>query len=101
MPKQKPVKKKKLSEGIHLHRTEITAHKKRGVKPQWYWNLIARNGRELARSSETYSSKAAATRSILSVATYFDNNQHYFDHTTRTAKDMGVPDLIVYDIQKV
>lgn len=101
MPKQKTVKKKTLSEGIHLHRTEITARdKKRGVEPQWYWNLIAKNGRELARSSETYSSKAASIRSILSVAIFFENNQHYFDHTTRTAKDMGTPDLIVFEVRE-
>lgn len=102
MAQKKTVKKKKqtLSPGIHLYRTELTARdKKRGVKPQWYWNLIASNGRESARSSKTYSSKAGAIKCIISVAMFFDENQHYYDHTTRIAKDLDQPDLIVFEIR--
>jgi hypothetical protein len=106
MPKQKTVskktvKKKKLAPGIHLYRTNLgDAPKLSGVKTEWYWNLIAKNGRELARSSETYSSKAAAIKCILSVAMFFDQNQHYYDHTTRIAKDLDQPDLIVFEIRE-
>jgi uncharacterized protein YegP (UPF0339 family) len=97
MAQQKTVKKKKktLAPGIHLYRIDVT----KSGKPEWYWNLIASNGRELARSSETYTSKAGAIKCILSVAMFFDQNQHYYDHTTRIAKDLNQPDLIVFEVR--
>lgn len=100
MPKVKTVKKKRPGKGIHLYCTELTARDiRRGIKKRWYWNLIARNGRELIRSSETYNSKQAAVKSILATGRHFDNNQHYFDHTTKSAEKHGVADLIVYEIR--
>jgi uncharacterized protein YegP (UPF0339 family) len=100
MAKQKTVKKKTLEPGIHLYRTNVTkTGKSAGIKSEWYWNLITSNGRELARSSETYSSKGGAIKCILSVAMFFDQNQHYYDHTTRIAKDLNEPDLIVFELK--
>jgi uncharacterized protein YegP (UPF0339 family) len=85
MPKQK------RQPGIHLHKTAWKSVST-GKYCEWYWILIAKNGRTIARSSETYKTKRAAIKSIEIVAKHFENNQHYTDHTT------GVVDLVVYKI---
>lgn len=79
----------KHSPGIHLHRTVVK--RKVGAKYQYrteyYWNLIASNGKEIARSSETYSRKANAVKSIKVAARVFcpvgGLNPYYYDHSMK------------------
>lgn len=87
--------------GIHLHRTQrrtgsIKSDKvsKEVYQTEYYWILISKNGRTIARSSETYKRKGSAIKSIEIVASYFENNQHYHDHTS------GTDDLVVYSLEK-
>lgn len=77
--------------GIHLHKTGP----KTNLQYEYYWILIARNGKTIARSSETYKRKAGAVKSIAIAAAHFDNNNHYYDHTTGVVADKH-PDLVVY-----
>lgn len=86
--------KTKNKPGIHLHKTAWKSVKT-GKNCEYYWNFIAKNGREIARSSEVYSSKRSAIKSIQIIANHFEGNQHYYDHTTG-----GVPDLVVYSVKK-
>lgn len=73
--------------GTHLHKTTIK--RKIGAKFQYwdeyYWNIIASNGREIARSSETYTRKANAVKSIKTAARVFcpvgGLNPYYYDHS--------------------
>lgn len=67
--------------GIHLHKT-IAPNCYTG-KHEWYWILIARNGKTIARSSETYKRKKSAVYSI-EVASSIMTGEipiSYFDHT--------------------
>lgn len=96
-------KKSNRQPGIHLHKTSVYAGaiktdkvNKNIYEVQWYWILIAKNGRTIAKSSETYKRKAGAIRSIEIVASHFENNMHYYDHTTG---GVGV-DLVVYNLTK-
>ena len=81
-PKNKP--------GIHLHKS----HHWKSRKPEYYWNFIAKNGRIIARSSEVYSSKRTAIKSIQITADHFEGNQHYYDHTGK------VIEAVVYGVKK-
>ena len=64
--------------GIHLHTsTTIINYKK-----EYYWILIARNGKTIARSSETYKTKRSAVKSIVIAEEIFDRKNYYYDHTT-------------------
>ena len=81
--------KTKNKPGIHLHKTT------KYIGPiEYYWNFIAKNGREIARSSEVYISKRSAIKSIQVVANHFEGNQHYYDHTGK------VPEAVVYSVKK-
>lgn len=79
--------KSKHTPGIHLNRT--TVKRKVGAKFQYrseyYWNIIASNGREICRSSETYARKANAVKSMKTAARVFcpvgGLNPYYYDHT--------------------
>lgn len=70
--------------GIHLHKT-----KPRTIElgpPEYYWILIAKNGKTIAKSSETYKRKAGAVKSIYVAATIFLGGKPYelipyYDHT--------------------
>lgn len=64
------MKNQKKQQGIHL----------KANTQNWWWVLVSRNGRVLA-TSEMYSSKSAAVKGIISVAKFFNNNNHYYDHT--------------------
>lgn len=82
--------------GIHLHKTTGGFYASSpDSKPEYYWILIARNGKTIAKSSETYKRKGSAVRSIAIAAAHFDNNNHYYDHTTGGVADKH-PDLVVY-----
>lgn len=84
--------------GIHLHKTKELVASGRSqpdiYEDRWYWILIAKNGKTIARSSETYRSKRAAVKSIKIVELWFVEHNHYYDHTTDTGKVK--PDLVVY-----
>lgn len=76
--------------GIHLHRTAWKSVKT-GKYCEWYWILIARNGKTIARSSETYKRKRSAVKSIAIAAKLFAGSMglsggHYFDHTGKELK---------------
>ena len=43
---------------------------RKSVNNQWYWRFNAANGEEIARSSETYSSRRACLESIKIVRVY-------------------------------
>lgn len=72
--------------GIHLHHTEWKSVATK--KPiEYYWILIARNGKTIARSSETYKRKGSAVRSISIAAKLFAGSVgvtggHYYDHSS-------------------
>ena len=70
--------------GVHLHKTQPRTI---DLGPaEWYWVLIAKNGKTIARSSETYKRKRSAVDSIRIAAKLFAGSigmfgGHYFDHT--------------------
>jgi len=79
--------KTKHKPGIHLYKEPSTIYDKAlNAKPRWFWNLIGSNGREIARSSETYTRKANAVKSIMVAAniivlSYNIDEPIYYDHT--------------------
>lgn len=89
--------------GIHLHKTQRFGFKitKGTPKPvgaiqaQYYWILIAKNGKTIARSSETYKAKRAAVRSINVMLDMLDAQDMclYYDHTPKGKENE--PDLFV------
>lgn len=76
--------------GIHLHKT-IAPNYYTG-KHEWYWVLIARNGKTIARSSETYTRKSGAVKSMKIARSIFVNlgGDCYYDHTSKTGNEMVV-----------
>jgi hypothetical protein len=73
--------------GIHLikKRSGVT---ELGVNTyHFYWHIVSRNGRIIARSSETYTRKVGAVKSIRAIARMFcfqaqDNGfPGYYDHS--------------------
>lgn len=74
--------------GIHLLKTTggfSASYPNR--KPEWYWHIVSRNGRIIARSSETYTRKASAVNSIkLACAIFLANANNYYDHSTKTVE---------------
>jgi uncharacterized protein YegP (UPF0339 family) len=73
--------KTKLKPGIHLHRRKSVYQ---DINGQYYWNIVAKNGRIIARSSETYTRKAGAVKSIAIAAMIFAPdaiNNLYYDHS--------------------
>jgi uncharacterized protein YegP (UPF0339 family) len=78
-------KKQTRKAGIHLFETQLTERdKKRKLKSQFYWHLVASNGRIIARSSETYTRKRGAVSSIkVSAKIFWDNTNRYmfYDHS--------------------
>ena len=81
--------KTKNKPGIHLFMTMVAQVGKRPYnKKEWFWHIVSKNGRIIARSSETYSSKRAAVKSIKVVAHVFypyllghENWATYYDHS--------------------
>lgn len=83
--------KTKHTPGIHLHKTTggFSASSP-DSKPEYYWNIIASNGKEIARSSETYSTKANAVKSIKAAGRAFweectgsTNWGRFYDHSKK------------------
>lgn len=57
-------------------------------KPEYYWHIVARNGRIIAKSSETYTRKLGAVKSIKVAAGIFQDSltlkgiyKAYYDHS--------------------
>jgi uncharacterized protein YegP (UPF0339 family) len=79
--------KTKNKPGIHLLTTPVTRFVgKVGTRDEYYWHIVARNGRIIARSSETYTRKAGAVKSILTAAGIFLGGKPYelipyYDHS--------------------
>jgi len=69
--------------GIHLLEAKgVVIHRKpKTYAKEYYWHIVSKNGRIIARSSETYTRKSVAVKSIRIVARLF-----YFQ-----AKDNGFP----------
>jgi uncharacterized protein YegP (UPF0339 family) len=90
MSKQKPTKKA----GIHLLKTAIR-HKIGGkfqIKREFYWHLVASNGRIIARSSETYTRKRTAINSIRVAGDVFqlDYENMYYDHSGKEVEHKSI-----------
>lgn len=93
------MRKQNRKPGIHLHKTSGT-HKigsKFQTYHEYYWILIAKNGKTIARSSETYKTKRAAVKSIAIAAKLFAESVgvsggHYYDHSSGG-------DLLNYDFK--
>lgn len=72
--------------GIHLHKTKVIGILDKH-RTEYYWILVARNGKTIARSSETYKRKAGAVKSIRIAANIFYQAEGaigviFFDHST-------------------
>lgn len=92
--------------GIHLHKTKksrekkikgTSIHQKSVTYTEYYWILIAKNGKTIARSSETYKRKAGAVKSIIIAANIFCQAEgavgfNFLDHT----KGKVVNDFVPY-----
>lgn len=85
--------------GIHLHKTtkyKIKESKGTGIPGrfmdhhEWYWILIAKNGKTIAKSSETYKRKGSAVRSITIASEVFGRKGYFYDHTVRGVRDEEV-----------
>lgn len=82
--------------GIHLHKTEarrkITATTPEYYPAEYYWILIARNGKTIARSSETYKRKRSAVKSIAIASDImrFGSPGSYFDHSGKEVKQFEI-----------
>jgi uncharacterized protein YegP (UPF0339 family) len=77
----------KLKPGIHLYKTTggFSASSP-DRKPEWYWHIVSKNGRIIARSSETYTRKGNAVKSIrvaakIFILNYDTNGPMYYDHS--------------------
>lgn len=76
--------------GIHLHKTKLRTIE---LGPaEWYWILIAKNGKTIAKSSETYKTKRSAVKSInIAARLIYDAETgvgwNYYDHTTGKVKE--------------
>lgn len=84
--------KTKHKPGIHLFniRRLKPARKKKGEKQKlvmadnWFWHIVSKNGRIIARSSEIYTRKGNAVKSIATAAMIFAPdaiNNLYYDHS--------------------
>lgn len=80
--------------GVHLFSTIVK--RKVGLKIQakkeWYWHIVASNGRIVARSSETYSRKNRAVNSIrvASDIFQFDYEGHYYDNAGKEVERKSI-----------
>jgi uncharacterized protein YegP (UPF0339 family) len=81
MPKVKVNRKP----GIHLHKTKASKIYADLSRSEYYWILIAKNGKTIAKSSETYKRKRGAVRSIGIAADIMTGikPREYYDHTKK------------------
>lgn len=77
--------------GIHLHKSLPTIPEAQiGIGAEYYWILIAKNGKTIARSSETYKRKRDAVRSINIASDIFRfvATGSYFDHSGKEVEQV-------------
>lgn len=79
-------KKTPNTPGLHLRKSFSSVASRVLGKPYYYWNAFAKNGRQIARSSEVYSSKQAAINSMIVMGFLFGKGSihpttTYMDHT--------------------
>jgi len=69
--------------GIHLHKTIDRVTKLGTDLNEYYWILIAENGKTIAKSSETYKTKKSAVYSIEVASSIMTGEipKSFFDHT--------------------
>jgi len=79
--------KTKNKPGIHLFKS---THYTGGVDYEWHWHIVAKNGRIIARSSETYTRKSGAVKSIKVALSIFQDSlsiggvyKAYYDHSKK------------------
>lgn len=65
--------KKQTSPGFHLVKN----------KGEFFWRLIAKNGKELARSSETYKSKKSCIDGLAATQIIFGGTNSFTDWTKK------------------
>jgi uncharacterized protein YegP (UPF0339 family) len=77
--------KTKNKPGIHLLRTKSIYGDLNG---QYYWHIVSKNGRIIARSSETYTRKSGAVKSIKTTLFIFGQVSQgmYFDHSKKDSE---------------
>jgi hypothetical protein len=78
------MRKTKNKPGIHL--IEDFAASVDGTTLCYYWHIVSRNGRIIARSSETYTRKSGAVKSIkvaaqIFILAYDSDGPLYYDHS--------------------
>lgn len=82
--------------GIHLFNAPYKGIDGK-MNQMWYWILIARNGKTIARSSETYKRKRSAVDSIRVAAKLFADSAgaigwNFYDHSSGHFQ----PDFVVF-----
>ena len=78
--------KTKNKPGIHLVKRRVYIEEAQKHKTWYWWKIVSKNGRIIVRSSETYSRKAGAKKSILIAAEIFLGGKPYelipyYDHS--------------------
>lgn len=77
--------------GIHLHKSMPSISEAQiGIGAEYYWILISKNGKTIARSSETYKRKRDAVRSIkvASDIIRYVKPSSFYDHTGKEVKQV-------------
>lgn len=76
--------------GIHLHKTVERVTKLGTDLNEYYWILIAKNGKTIAKSSETYKRKGSAVYSIELAACIMTGQipVEYYDHTGKNGVEV-------------
>lgn len=74
--------KTKNKPGIHLMKRVVYVEELKKNKSWYYWHITASNGRIIARSSEVYTRKPGAVKSMLIAAGAFHGFViDYYDHS--------------------
>lgn len=84
------MQKQNRKPGIHLHKTIKINKTSSDYLKEYYWILIAKNGKTIARSSETYKTKRAAVASIkiASDIIRYVAPSSFYDHTKKEAEQV-------------
>jgi uncharacterized protein YegP (UPF0339 family) len=74
--------------GIHLLEAKgvVIHHRPKTYAKEFYWHIVSNNGRIIARSSETYTRKSGAVKSIRIVSKIFCTNpawNSYYDYSKK------------------
>jgi hypothetical protein len=74
--------------GIHLHKTVVPPYEWK--KQEFYWIIIAKNGKTIAKSSETYKRKRDAAKSIKIASDIFRfvSPGSFYDHTKKETEQV-------------